>query len=264
MQSRTLTLAPIGYIRSPYTDRYRAPRQPREGGEHTIAEIVLEPGMNFEQALEDLNGFDMIWVIYWFHRNTTWKPKVLPPRGPRMKRGLFATRSPHRPNPLGLSLLRLVGIEGRIVRVADVDLLDGTPVFDIKPYIPQVEAHPDAAAGWLDAAIDEEKPYQVEWGDMARAQARWLFNNFAIELAAVADAVLARDPSPHPYRRVAPRGDGRLQLAIKSWRVVFHLEGPIVVIDRIESGYAAERAFGNAPELHDGAAHAAFHARWKE
>jgi tRNA (adenine37-N6)-methyltransferase len=258
-----LTLTPIGHIRTPYTDRYRAPRQPGAAAKGAMGEIVLEPGMNFEQALEDLTGFDFIWVIYWFHRNSTWKPKVLPPRGPRVKRGLFATRSPHRPNPLGLSLLRLIGVEGRIVRVGDVDLLDGTPVLDIKPYLPYAEAFPDAASGWLDAALESEGGYHVEWSTLAGEQASWLERIFGIALADVAGPLLARDPSPHPYRRISTRGDGGLQLAVKSWRIIFHVEDAVVHVDRIESGYPASLALGPASaDLHDGPAHAAFHARW--
>ena len=102
-----LTLSPIGVVRSPFTDRWRAPRQPGVDGPSAEGRIVLARGRGFEQALRDLDGIERIWVITWFHRNEGWKPMVLPPRGPRVKRGVFATRSPHRPNPLGLSLLPL-------------------------------------------------------------------------------------------------------------------------------------------------------------
>jgi tRNA-Thr(GGU) m(6)t(6)A37 methyltransferase TsaA len=264
MDPLSLTLAPIGYIRTPYADRYRAPRQPGTAAEGAGGEIVLEANMNFEQALDDLKGFDFIWVIYWFHRNSTWKPKVLPPRGERVKRGVFATRSPHRPNPIGLSLLRLVGIDGRTIRVADVDLLDGTPILDIKPYLPYAEAFPDAAAGWLDAAIESERDgYTVVWSRLARQQAVWLQEHHGIALAEVAVPILERDPSPHPYRRITPRRDGGLQLAIKSWRLIVHVADRTVHIDRIESGYSPERvAAANEGELHDGEAHAGFYGVW--
>lgn len=266
MEFETLTLEPIGIIRTPYTERYRAPRQPGAGSDRADGEIILRPGFNFEQALEDLRGFDFIWVIYWFHRNSTWKPKVLPPRGPRVKRGVFATRSPHRPNPLGLSLLCLLGVQGRVIRVGDVDLLDGTPILDIKPYLPYAEAFPDAAAGWLDEVTENEQPYDVEWSATAREQASWLARNFGITLAEVALPALARDPSPHPYRRITMHPNGGLQIAVKSWRLLFHHEGEMIVIDRVESGYPAELALApSAPEaLHDGAAHAAFHKLWRE
>ena len=101
-------------------------------------------------ALSDLDGFDRIWVISWFHLNGAgWPSRVRPPRG-GPKRGLLATRAPHRPNPLGLSVLRLLGVEGHTLQVDGLDLIDGTPVLDIKPYLHFADAFPDASAGWVD------------------------------------------------------------------------------------------------------------------
>src|ERR1043166_9494910 len=119
-----LTLTPIGVIRTPFKEKYAAPRQP--GTENIIAagKAILNRGLNFEQALDDLGGFEKIWLIYWFDRNSNWKPKVLPPRGSESKRGVFSTRSPHRPNPLGLSLVSLRGISGRNVYFEGADMLD--------------------------------------------------------------------------------------------------------------------------------------------
>ncbi len=148
-----LAFTPIGFIRSPYRCRMDAPHQPpvvegTESGEVAEASIELDPSLP-EEALRDLVGFERIWVIFVFHRSEGWKPLVKPPRG-RGKRGVFATRSPHRPNAIGLSALELVAIEGHALRVKGVDLLDGTPILDIKPYIPYADAFPDAKAGWID------------------------------------------------------------------------------------------------------------------
>jgi tRNA-Thr(GGU) m(6)t(6)A37 methyltransferase TsaA len=257
---------PIGIIRTPYTDRYRAPRQPGLAPVGAEGEIVLHAGRNFEQALDDLEGFERIWVIYWFHRNSGWRPKILPPRGPRLKRGLFATRSPHRPNPLGLSLLRLLEVRGRTIRVADVDLLDGTPVLDIKPYLPQVEAFPDARAGWLDEVIEEERQggYEVVWVPLAEEQARWLEELHGIALEGLARSVLERDPFPHPYRRISLLPGGLHRLAIKSWRLLFRVEGDVVMIERVASGYAREVVMGGDRALHDRQAHLEFHSLWSQ
>lgn len=268
----SLSLEPIGIISTPYADRYRAPRQPGAAEVSAEGSIILAPGRNFEQALEDLEGFEHIWVIYWFHRNRSWKPKVLPPRGPRRKRGVFATRSPHRPNPIGLSLLRLLGVSGRVIRVGDVDLLDGTPVLDIKPYLPYAEAFPGARAGWLDPVMAEEREraasddfFSPLWEPPAAAQAAWLLEHHRIDLRAAAEPLLRRDPSPHPYRRITPRDDGGLVLALKSWRLLFHLEGTAVVVERVASGYSPERIATADPEsLHDEAAHREFHRLWPE
>lgn len=138
----------IGVVHSSYKERFSAPRQPSLG-EVTPARIQLNNGMNFDQALADLEGFSHIWIIYWMHLNQGWNPTVIPPRGPKTRRGLFATRAPHRPNSIGLSAVRLKKIEGRTLYVEGHDMLDATPVLDIKPYIPFTDAHPDATSGWL-------------------------------------------------------------------------------------------------------------------
>ena len=107
------------------------------------------PDYNFEAALEDLSGFERIWVIFKFHLNETWNPKVSPPviSPAGRKVGVFASRSPHRPNPIGMSCVELTGVEKRRIYIRNFDMLDGTPVFDIKPYIPAVDAFPGSAAG---------------------------------------------------------------------------------------------------------------------
>ncbi len=258
----TLTLEPIGYIATPYIDRYRAPRQPEQGGLRSEAVVTLEPGRNYEQALEDLAGFERIWLIFWFHRNTTWKPKVSPPRG-NSRRGVFATRSPHRPNPIGLSLVRLLEVRGRTLRVADCDLLDGTPILDIKPYIPYVDAFPDAAAGWL--AEIEEPRFHIVLAEEARPRLEWLEEEFDVNLYDVAERVLSADPRPHSYRRVREVEGGRFELAIQSWRIVFTVEGDRVLLTDVTSGYTREALETAEPgTLHDEEAHRAFHTRWPE
>jgi tRNA-Thr(GGU) m(6)t(6)A37 methyltransferase TsaA len=152
------TYHPIGFVRSPYRRRMDAPHQPTvvEGTETGhAAEAILELNETLpEEALRDLAGFERIWVIFAFHRSEGWKPLVKPPRG-RFKRGVLATRSPHRPNAIGLSALELLSIEGRVLRVRGVDLLDGTPILDIKPYVPYADAFPDSRAGWIDK-VDAE------------------------------------------------------------------------------------------------------------
>lgn len=259
-----ISLTPIGIIHTPFTDRYRAPRQPGAAPESAEGTIELFPGHNFEAALEDLAGFDLIWVIYWFHRNTHWRPKVLPPRGGRTRRSVFATRSPHRPNALGLSLLKLVSVRGRTLRVADVDLLDQTPVLDIKPYLPYAEARPDARMGWLDALERSGDPdaerYTVSWSEFALEQ-RELLLAHGVDLDAVALPQLRRDPHPHPYRRIQKRADGVHQIAVTSWRVRYTVVDDTVRVDHIASGYGPEALVAEAALL-DESAHRAFHARW--
>ncbi len=150
---------PIGVVRSPYAERYGTPRQaPVVDGtastEPVAAQIVLDKQLVPREALRDLEGFSHIWVIAWFDRNEGWRPTVRPTRGPKVRRGVFATRSPHRPNALALSALVLERVEDFTLHVRGIDLLDGTPVLDIKPYVAYADSVPDAVSGWVDA-LDE-------------------------------------------------------------------------------------------------------------
>jgi tRNA-Thr(GGU) m(6)t(6)A37 methyltransferase TsaA len=149
-----LIFHPIGVVRSPYANRIDAPHQPTvvegtESGVRAEATIELDPALPLDM-LRDLEGFERIWLIFAFHRSEGWKALVRPPRG-QAKRGVLATRSPHRPNAIGLSAVELVAIEGHTLRLRGVDLLDGTPILDIKPYVPYADAFPESRAGWIDA-----------------------------------------------------------------------------------------------------------------
>jgi tRNA (adenine37-N6)-methyltransferase len=118
------------------------------------ATLVLDVCKIPESALADLVGIERIWILSWLDRGSNWAPQVRPPRGIRARRGLFATRSPDRPNPIGLSAVRLVRVEGCVLHVCGIDLLDGTPILDIKPYVPYADAFPDSKAGWIDEIAD--------------------------------------------------------------------------------------------------------------
>ena len=237
-----LQLHPIGVIRTPFRTKYCAPRQPASAKRKTIGLITLSEGMNFEQALDDLDGFDYIWVLFWFHENKNWKPKVLPPHGGRSKRGLLSTRSPHRPNPIGLSLCKLIGINGRTIRIENPDMLDGTPVLDIKPYIPHVESHPHAKEGWIAASNEQTAPaYKVAIASEVKASLRGLLPEERREIVNYLTDVLSHDPHPHVYRRIKLQGDGTSVIAVKRWRFMFVLEGTIVRV----FGVAHDRERGN-------------------
>ncbi|MCB9663328.1 MAG: tRNA (N6-threonylcarbamoyladenosine(37)-N6)-methyltransferase TrmO [Alphaproteobacteria bacterium] len=153
-------LVPIGVVRSPYKERYGTPRQATVttgvlGETAQQATIELFRDRVPVEAVRDLDGFGHIWVIAFLHLNQRWRPTVVPTRGPKVRRGVLATRAPHRPNQLGLSAVRLVGVEGHVLKVEGIDLLDGTPVLDIKPYVPYADAFPDTPAGWVDALEGE-------------------------------------------------------------------------------------------------------------
>lgn len=141
-----VTLRPIAVVRSPFKQRHGTPRQPGFA-EPVVATIELLEDMD-PRALQDLDEFDHLWLVSWFHLNgPRRKPLVRPPRG-GPKRGVLSTRSPHRPNPIGLTAVRLLGVQGRTLTVSGIDLLDGTPILDIKPYVPGFDAL-EASDGWL-------------------------------------------------------------------------------------------------------------------
>ncbi|MDQ6983705.1 MAG: tRNA (N6-threonylcarbamoyladenosine(37)-N6)-methyltransferase TrmO, partial [Ghiorsea sp.] len=118
--------------------------------EDKSAKIVLDAGHNYEQALQDLQTFSHIWIVYWMHLNQGWNPLVKPPRDKEHKHGVFSTRAPHRPNSIGLSLVSLTSIVGRVLHIGNHDMLDGTPVLDIKPYIKEADMQENANNGWID------------------------------------------------------------------------------------------------------------------
>lgn len=148
------TVKPIAHIKSDFPTKFGIPRQ--AGIVDTLeAVVVFEPEYRNPDALRGIEGFSHLWLIWQFSEavRDTWSPTVRPPRlGGNTRLGVFATRSPFRPNALGLSCVKLVGVEesdmGTVLRVAGADLMDGTPIYDIKPYIPYADCHPDALSGF--------------------------------------------------------------------------------------------------------------------
>ena len=160
------TLAQIAHIETDFSEKFGIPRQ---SGlvEELRARIVFEPEFRSPDAVRGLDGYDYIWLVWQFSTvvqagqdGTNWRPTGRPPRlGGNEKVGVFARRSPFRPNNLGLSSVRLLGVEqtrefGTVLHVGGADLMDGTPIFDIKPYIPYGDCHPDATGGFTDTAGD--------------------------------------------------------------------------------------------------------------
>ncbi len=233
---RVLTLEPIGVVRSPFTEKMQAPRQPGVP-EAADGSVQLYSGRDFEHALEDLSTFRFIWLLFWFDRAVGWRPKVLPPRSTQ-RRGVFATRSPHRPNPIGMSLVELSGIDGLTLSLKGIDLLDGTPVLDIKPYIPYADSRVGAGHGWLDEQVIPKDPlqaFEVLFSEQAQAELA-ILSGFQVELEPAIRQVLELGPEPHPYRRIRKVGTGGV-LALKDYRVLFTAEGRRITVQAISSGY---------------------------
>lgn len=157
----------IGHVRTCYGEKFGVPRQPGLV-EEAWGELVFEPEFRNADAVRGLEGFSHVWVVFVFHQavRSDWKPTVRPPRlGGNERVGVFATRSPFRPNPIGLSVVKLEGIDfdhpdGPVLKLRGVDLVDGTPVLDIKPYIPYADSLPDAVGGFVSGAPEK---LSVKW-----------------------------------------------------------------------------------------------------
>ncbi len=235
-----ITLTPIGYLHCKQSEKYMAPRQAGVGLANA-AVVALNPGSNFEQALEDLKGFERIWLIYWMDRNQTWKPKVSPPR-PGPKRGVFATRSPHRPNPIGLSCVELLEIKGRALYIGSHDLLDGTPILDIKPYLCYADAFPESKQGWVDSV--PELNYQVQWSALASEQAQFIEQHCAFPLVETVTLRLRENPFPFAGRRIRAIDTHTYLLAFKTWRILYRVDDHNILIVSITTGYDQETLKG--------------------
>ena len=150
-----MEMTPIAHIKSDFSEKFGIPRQSGLVEELT-AEVVFEPEYRVPEALRGLEGFSHLWLIWEFSqaRREGWSPTVRPPRlGGNRRLGVFATRSPFRPNPIGLSCVRLVEVRqdrelGPVLTVAGADLLDGTPIYDVKPYLPYADCKPEAVDGF--------------------------------------------------------------------------------------------------------------------
>ena len=156
----TFPVKVIAKIENDFTEKFGIPRQSGLS-DSMVSRIVFEPEYRNDDALRGIEGFSHLWLIWQFSQaiREDWSPTVRPPRlGGNTRLGVFATRSPFRPNPLGLSSVRLLGAEktenGTVLLVAGADLMNGTPIFDIKPYIPYCDSHKDATGGFTDTAGD--------------------------------------------------------------------------------------------------------------
>jgi tRNA-Thr(GGU) m(6)t(6)A37 methyltransferase TsaA len=231
-----LTATPIGFARTGLQTKFDAPHQPDQ--RLNRCEIELIGGNNFEQALRDLEGFERIWLVWWFHKNSTWNPVVLPPRGQGIKRGVFATRSPHRPNPIGITAVQLFKIKKRTLIVGPLDLVDGTPILDIKPYIPEIDSFPESRSGWVQGLTTTLIPkFAVHITPEAQKQLDWLAEH-GVSVFSRALELLSVDPSPNRTRRISTCGSG-YKMGCGAWRILFDadMNNSTVVIYKIAPGY---------------------------
>lgn len=238
-------------------------QSPRQGAFAEAAGIIeLYPGRGFETAAADLVGVDRIWVLYVFDRNSGWKPKVRPPVGDR-RIGVFATRAPHRPNPIGLSAVKLLGVDGLKLHIAGHDLLNGTPILDIKPYLHEADSFPDAHVAWRDGIDFADR--RLEFSVEAEAQLRFLGELGAPDLRQVAEAQLALRELDRRRQRLSVSPTGERVLAFRTWRLVFEADERSVRVLAIRSGYTSDELLPDAPDPYgDKALHRAYLAAFPE
>lgn len=228
-------MKPIGYFLAPgKTQKLQAGRQGSE--DLSVGIIELTAGHNFEQALEGLAGFSHLWVIYEFHLNKTWKPKVQPPRLSQKKIGVFATRSPYRPNPIGLSQVKIKAIKGRKIWVEGVDLLDQTPILDLKPYIPYSDSVPKAKTGWF----KKPKPLKITKSAEFIKKIKWLQLQGIEDLFPIIQQQLTIDPFSNSSKRIEKNNRTNSIFSIRKWRIHFQATKTELKLKDISSNYQSE------------------------
>lgn len=224
----------IGLFQGPTKNEYDIPRQGIFSEQSGI--LILNEKQNFEQALQGLQDFSRIWIIYVFHHHSHWKPMVLPPRSEK-KVGVFASRSPYRPNAVGICPARLLKIQGRKIFVDQVDLLDGTPILDIKPYIPESDSFPSEKIGWLKSV----QTWKIDYTELARCQFLFLEKDLPF-LKSFAETQLSTDPLNHKKKRI--HYDPMTQtgvLSYRTWRIQFQIkkQGRIRIL-KLGTGYSPQ------------------------
>jgi tRNA-Thr(GGU) m(6)t(6)A37 methyltransferase TsaA len=223
--------------------------------------IELADFPQLSAMLADLDGFSHLWVIFVFHRHWGhWKPKVLPPRANK-KVGVFASRSPYRPSPIGLSAVKLERIEGRKIYIRGHDLIDQTPILDIKPYLPYADSFPEAALGWLADTFE----YSVLFSDHALKQLSFLNTLGLGEFKSTIIQQLRFHPTDHRRKRVrnrCARGTAEKSseyiYSYRTWRVHFSLTNKTVFVAEIVSGYSPAEMENDSDPYHDKEFHRAF------
>lgn len=233
-----IQLKPIGKLITECTEKYQAPYQPILDDIEGI--VQLDKGENFEQALEDLLGFERVWLISVFDRALSWKTKVQAPRC-SSKKGVFSTRSPHRPNAIGMSCVQLIKIEGLNVYVKGHDLLDQTPILDIKPYLSYCDAYVNVRQGWVDE-IENQKEYRIIYKNCVYEKLNWLKEK-GLNLQIMIETTLRLMPLENKKKRIQKIEEGSesyYELACKTWRIHYTLVNDVVTVFNLRSGYQEE------------------------
>lgn len=255
-----IELEPIGTFYSQASYKYEVPRQGVFFRGHP-GRIELLPHKGYEEALRDLEGFERLWIVFHFHQNSGWRPTTRPPVPPadHDRVGTFASRSPYRPNPIGLSCVKLLSVEKLTLHLDEADLLNGTPILDIKPYIPKADAFPNAKAGWVEA--QSESFWKIFPSQLFLRENDWIFEMCGWDLQSFAECQLVNDPLDSSRRRVKVNLENHTaELAFRTFRIDFEFDTALkqILLKEIRSGYSAEELAAAEDVYHDKDLHRAF------
>jgi tRNA (adenine37-N6)-methyltransferase len=228
------TLTPIGYFKGTRKTKSSIPRQGHLSQQ--IGFIEFKKGFDSKSALKGIEKMTHVWIIFQFHEATAQpKPLVRPPRAPEIQVGVWVTRSPYRPNSLGLTLAKVEEVRDGKLYLSQVDLLDETPVFDIKPYVTDSDLPKKPKLGW----IDEIEVWKFKFSAQALNELNWLYNNGFAEIHDVIESQFGTPPLQPKRKRVKELGKDFI-LSYRTWRFIFSLNKKTrtSLIKKIQSGYS--------------------------
>ena len=221
-----MELKVIAYAHNGHTDKFGIPRQSREESP-ILTRIVFEPDYRIPEALRGIEGYSHLWLLWGFSEVDSWSPTVRPPRlGGNTRMGVFSTRSPYRPNPIGLSSVKLMGIENGELIVSGADVLDGTPIYDIKPYLSFSDSHPDAQNGFAEETKDRTLEV-VFYPGIDQVLTRCCPRDTLVQEISY---ILAQDP--RPAYQDDPEREYKMDYA--GYRITFTVKDAIVDVKKIE------------------------------
>lgn len=252
-----MTLNPIGVFESAQIEPYQAGRQPDELG--LFGKIKLNPGQNFEQALQDIESCSHLWIIFGFHHNENWKPLMQTPRSNK-KIGVFATRAPYRPNPIGLSLVELISVNGLILQIGANDILNGSPVYDIKPFHPEHDIAQDAKIGWLETSTFIKNT--IIFSPFVEGQLEFLEKHNVNEIRSFIIRQLEYDPTNQSKKRVE-QYQSYWSLSYRTWRIDFTFSEDTIGILSLRSGYSDQELLEFEDKYSDKKIHRSFNKEYK-
>lgn len=268
MKNKEYNFSPIGYVKC--SEKHRA-EQPRQGVfSQNTGIIKLNRNCNYEQALKDLDGVEHIWLIFVFHHNKNWKPLVQPPmNNSGEKVGVFATRSPHRPNNIGMSCVKLLDVNTKKLEltISNFDLLNDTPILDIKPYIPIADSFPNSKVKWHEEANNCAE-YKINFAKIFIEKAAFIFDIANLDIKNYCEVQLSSDPLNSKRKRITKSNEqiNEYFLGCRTWKILFlvNIVQKIVEIKDIISNYNPSELTPDAIKLEDKYGEKIFHVEFQK